>query len=402
MQACPKQTSLLRLVATLVLIVAIAPAVRAATPLLELRASPDITVDLSGTTPDDEDLISDDLRGTVTLLDIASVPDTADLDAYHRLRNDDQLFSLDTTVDFGEGLVATPGDVVRFDGTGFKLEFDGSAHGLPASAVVDAVSVIDAGDLLLSFDITISVDGITVDDEDLVSFDGADFTLFFDGSAAGVDEALALDAAHHLDPNGNLLLSLDGSGTLGDVAFDDEDVLEYDPVGGTWEMSRDGSAEHSSWIQADLDALHAVAAGAGAVPDGADVPGAPLTIDTATESDITLTWSASCFAGDTDYAIYEGLLGDFSSHEPVTCTTDGATTETITPGTGSRYYLVVPQGDAREGSCGRNSDGGERPPSVAACLPQLVTACDQLVFETALRGFGAGHACSRLRGRRSS
>ena len=54
-----------------------------------------------------------------------------------------------------------------------------------------------------------------MDDEDLVRFDGVTFSLFLDGSAAGVAGALDLDAVHHLDPNGHLLLSFDGSGTLG-------------------------------------------------------------------------------------------------------------------------------------------------------------------------------------------
>ena len=352
----------------------------AATPLIDLLSSPDITVDLGGTIPDDEDVVADDLAGTVTLLNIGSLPGEADLAGYHRLPNGDQLFSLDTAAELPGGLTAAPGDVVRFDGTTYTLEVDGIAEGLPPNAIVDGVSVIEAGDVLLSFDITVSVDGITVDDEDLVRFDGVTFSLFLDGSAAGVAGALDLDAVHHLDPNGHLLLSFDGSGTLGGVDFDDEDVLEYDPVGDTWEMAYDGSAQHSGWPQGDLDAVHGVAAVAGAVPDGDGVSGTPLTVSKAAGNDITLTWSASCVANDTDYAIYEGLLGDFTSHIPVNnpnpfCTTSGATTATITPGAGSRYYLVVPQGDVREGSYG-SASGGPRPPSASACQEQLVGICD--------------------------
>ena len=352
----------------------------AATPLIDVRSSPDITVDLSGTIPDDEDVLADDLTGTVTLLNIGSLPGQADLDGYHRLPSGDQLFSLDTTAQLPGGLTAAPGDVVRFDGTTYTLEIDGTAEGLPSNALVDAVGMIEGGDLLLSFDITVSVDGITVDDEDLVRFDGVTFSLFLDGSGAGVTAALDLDAVHHLDPNGHLLLSFDGSGTLGGVDFDDEDVLEYDPVGATWEMAYDGSVQHSGWPQGDLDAVHAVAAVAGAVPDGDEAPGTPLTVSKAAGNDIMLDWAASCVASDTDYAVYEGLLGDFTSHIPVDnpnpfCTTLNDTEATITPATGSRYYLVVPQGDVREGSYGKTS-GGPRPPSASACQGQLVGICD--------------------------
>ncbi len=383
------KTRIGRTIATLIvavhssLLLLSAPVV-AATPLIDLQSSPDITVDLSGTIPDDEDVAVDDLAGTVTLVGLGNLPESADLDGYHRLPNGDQLFSLDTTSELAGGLTAAPGDVVRFDGTSYSLALDAGAQGLPPEANVDGVSVIEGGDLLLSFDTTVEVNGNTVDDEDLVRFDGVTFSLFLDGSAAGVAGALDLDAVHHLDPNGHLLLSFDGSGTLGGVDFDDEDVLEYDPVGGTWEMAYDGSTQHSGWPQGDLDAVHGVAAVAGAVPDGEGVPGAPLTVSKApgneAGNDIMLAWAASCVASDTDYAVYEGLLGDFTSHIPVNnpnpfCTTSGATTAMITPGTGSRYYLVVPQGDVREGSYGSDS-GGPRPPSASACQEQLVGICD--------------------------
>ena len=119
----------------------------------------------------------------------------------------------------------------------------------------------------------------------------------------------------------------------------------------------------------------------GAVADGANVPGTPLTAAKAGGADITLSWNASCVANDADYAIYEGLLGDFTSHVPLDtpnplCTTNGATTATITPSAGSRYYLVVPQGDVFEGSYGSNSEGVPRPPSASACNPQFVGACE--------------------------
>jgi hypothetical protein len=114
---------------------------------------------------------------------------------------------------------------------------------------------------------------------------------------------------------------------------------------------------------------------AGSVPDGAGVPGAPLTLDEALGNDITLTWDPSCLAGDADYEIYEGTLGDFASHTPVACSTGGATTETITPSAGNRYYLVVPVGADREGSHGTDSTGSQRQRGPAPCLEQEIAAC---------------------------
>jgi len=228
-----------------------------ATALAELTFSPDVTVVLDGETVNDEDAAADDLAGTITLIDVGNIPGATDVNAYHRLPNGEELISFDTTVDLG-GLTVAPGDIVRYDGSNYILEFDASAHGVPSGVLTDAISVAN-GDLLLSFDTTVALPGnLTVDDEDVVGFDGTDFSLFFDGSDAGITPSLDLDGVHYLG-NDRLLLSLDGSGTVDGVSFDDEDVLEHNLTGGTWELSYDGSAQHAEWSPADLDAVHSVA-----------------------------------------------------------------------------------------------------------------------------------------------
>ena len=113
---------------------------------------------------------------------------------------------------------------------------------------------------------------------------------------------------------------------------------------------------------------------AGAVPDGDAVPGVPLTVEHAAGGDIVLSWGASCSVDDTDYAIYEGPIGLFTSYLPNTCSTSGLTTYTVTPTIPSGFFLVVPIGDI-EGSHGTNSVGAERAPSTGACAPQLLGAC---------------------------
>ena len=86
-------------------------------------------------------------------------------------------------------------------------------------------------------------------------------------------------------------------------------------------------------------------------------------------------WGPSCSAG-ADYGVYEGALGDFGSHTSLTCSTAGATTRTVTPSTGDRYYLVVPQSIDREGSYGGASGDAERVQGGGACAPQaLAPAC---------------------------
>jgi len=122
--------------------------------------------------------------------------------------------------------------------------------------------------------------------------------------------------------------------------------------------------------------LVAVDGVAGEVPNGGDVPGVPLTVDPAAGGDLALSWSASCLGADNDYAIYEGTLGDYSSHTSVTCSTIGTTAATVTPSGGNTYYLVVPLNGFREGGYGTDSSGAQRPQGSAACLPQAIGTCN--------------------------
>ncbi len=114
---------------------------------------------------------------------------------------------------------------------------------------------------------------------------------------------------------------------------------------------------------------------AGAVPNGADVPGVPLTVANAGGGDISLSWGPCCMAADNDYEVYEGHLETFYSHDQRFCSTAGATNITFTPQPGNTYYLVVPRNSLHEGSYGQASSGSERPQGTSACLPEQVATC---------------------------
>lgn len=126
---------------------------------------------------------------------------------------------------------------------------------------------------------------------------------------------------------------------------------------------------------ADLDCAASPPCGvAGAVPDGAAVPGTPLLVSRL-EGDLILSWGLSCLSTDSDYEIYEGNLAAPDSHAPRFCSTGGTLNWTITPYTGNRYYLVVPRNAAKEGSYGLRSDGSRRPAAGFPCLPQAAGPC---------------------------
>ncbi len=224
----------------------------APTPLVWAAVSPNVTVELGGVLFDPENVALDNLLGLVVPASLGGMLTGSNLTAYHLFPSGDQLFSLDGTIVLPSGAVG-PEDVVSYNGDSYTLEFDGSAEGVPGGASVDAVSTI-AGDLLLSFDTAVTLGADTAYEEDLVRFDGSQFTLFFDGSAAGVPEGLDLDAAHYLGGD-NLALSFDGSGSLPGVVFAAEDVLEYNLSTGAWEITYYGSAEHAAWDGANLNAV---------------------------------------------------------------------------------------------------------------------------------------------------
>jgi hypothetical protein len=235
--------------------------------LYSLELSPDITLEVApATTADDQQIVRALCPGCPAVLSVGlAVP--LELDALQVVSGDDRMLSLETSAALG-GTPYDDEDVVLYNapsGT-YALLFDGSAAGVPVDADLDALAVI-GGDLLLSFDVTATLGAVTAGDEDMVRWDGALFTLFFDGSAAGVPVDADLDAAHRL-PNGDLLLSFDSSGVVGGVPFDDEDVLRW--TGAAWSLAYDGSASLAGWVAADLDALSTSDADGDGVADDAD------------------------------------------------------------------------------------------------------------------------------------
>jgi hypothetical protein len=92
---------------------------------------------------------------------------------------------------------------------------------------------------------------------------------------------------------------------------------------------------------------------------------------------VTISWSgaSSCLPDDFDYAIYEGTLGNFTSHHPVACATFPAHSWNFTPAAGNRYFLLVPVNSTREGSYGLGAGGAERAQGTPACKGQQIAAC---------------------------
>ena len=110
----------------------------------------------------------------------------------------------------------------------------------------------------------------------------------------------------------------------------------------------------------------------GEVGLGTMLVGTPLTLAKAPGGQITLTWGSSCVPTDNDYSVYQGTMGSFQSHVPVSCSTGGQTTSTITPSDGSAYFLVTPNDTYYEGRYGSRYSG-ETPAGPSRCFPPAAT-----------------------------
>jgi hypothetical protein len=132
---------------------------------------------------------------------------------------------------------ASDEDILAFDGANFSHYFDGSDVGI-STGNLDAFSIISSNSILMSFDQAITITNIgLVDEFDIVQFTGTfgtntagTFTLYFDGQDVGLDTTSEdIDGINRL-PNGVLLISTSGGITVPGVSGLDEDILAFTPA----------------------------------------------------------------------------------------------------------------------------------------------------------------------------
>ena len=144
--------------------------------------------------------------------------------------------------------------VYDMDTDSWQLHFDGSDVGLGGNQDVDAFHVTESGTILLSLGRGATLDGVAIDDSDIVEFTptslgettSGSFSLFFDGSSFLLDaDGEDIDAIGFAS-DGRLLISTTatfsvdavGGGTLTGA---DEDVIALDDAAGAFEVYFDGS-----------------------------------------------------------------------------------------------------------------------------------------------------------------
>jgi hypothetical protein len=210
--------------------------------------------------------------------------------------------------------------------------------------------------------------GRTFGPSDIVALVGGVFTLLWDAAGEGVPayaNMVGLDAT-----NAGPLMTFDVPVSLGPMEALPGDLISWEGTDSWVLLNRD-----LSWPANARLRDFALPPPGGAVPDGQN-GSVSLTVTPAGGGLLLLSWGASCAPGDTDYEVYEGVIGSFTTPAPILCSTGGHTSVAITPRGVNTFYIVVPRNSLVEGSYGTRSDGTERPPSPVACLEQTLSkAC---------------------------
>ncbi|MEM6254971.1 MAG: Ig-like domain-containing protein, partial [Cyanobacteria bacterium P01_D01_bin.156] len=167
----------------------------------------------------------------------------------------DFYFSLESTANLN-GITFRDEDIIKFDSESqsFNLYFDGSDVGLNSSEI-DGFDIISDTEILFSFNTSATIEGIVVDDSDIVLFTASElgdntsgsWSLYLDGSDVGLGNNSEDIDGLQLLKDGSLLVSTQGGFNVPGVRGADEDLIRFTPKSwgntsiGTWSIYTDGS-----------------------------------------------------------------------------------------------------------------------------------------------------------------
>lgn len=210
------------------------------------------TATLGGLTFADKDVIALDLDGggatpffkaTDATPALTSSPSDTDIDALHILPNGHLVLSVTHSGSSIAGLAFNDDDLIEYDpvaNTAVKI-FDGTAMlvDTPSDEDINAVFIRGNGNIVFSTTNSNTIGGLDFRDKDIVEYNPFTDTasLLFDGDLISTSTDTDIDAVHLLG-DGSILFSTTHpgsfvSGPSAGFAFDDGDVVRYDPASGS-------------------------------------------------------------------------------------------------------------------------------------------------------------------------
>ena len=144
----------------------------------------------------------------------------------------------------------------NFTSTTASLFFDGSAS--PASLGgedIRGIQVLATGAIAFSTEATFTLGGTSFADEDIVAYDPLTnrTVLLFDGSAVFTDPTGEDVDAFYIQDDGTIILSTTAAASIGATSFNNEDLIQYDPLTGNATVFFDAS---TVGLTDDIDAFH--------------------------------------------------------------------------------------------------------------------------------------------------
>jgi hypothetical protein len=136
------------------------------------------------------------------------------------------------------GVASADEDILRFDGTNWSLFFDGSDVGVGSSDLF-GFSIVDTDTILMAFSSAVTVNGLAVTPQDVVRFESTSlgsatagtFSMYLDGSDVGLDTTAEKIDSVSLLSDGRVLISTTGNpAVVGVTGGRDEDVLAFTPT----------------------------------------------------------------------------------------------------------------------------------------------------------------------------
>jgi len=176
--------------------------------------SPDVPTDLGGTTYRPHEVVSYDGGSYSSAL---SLPAGTAVNALHVVALDDLIFAVAHPTNLG-GTPFEPRDLVHYDGANFTKWLDGAAAGIPAASAIDALFV-DGGEPVISFDVPTTIGGETYQPADLVRRSAGNFSIEFDASAATPPIPVSTNVVGAARTADATLLTFDVPTTLGAATY---------------------------------------------------------------------------------------------------------------------------------------------------------------------------------------
>jgi hypothetical protein len=135
------------------------------------------------------------------------------------------------------GVSFTDDDILRFDGSNWSLFLDGSDVGL-SGVDVFGFTLLNANTALISVDVAVTLGGVPYSPNDIIQFNATSFgantagtfSMYLNGIDVGLDTSAERPDAVSVLPDGRILISTTCNPSVPGVTGSDEDVLAFTPT----------------------------------------------------------------------------------------------------------------------------------------------------------------------------